>query len=333
MNHKISCEIIQDLMPMYVDELTSEVTNDEIREHLKECGSCRGLYERMKKEVEGENAEAGKVAGRKEKEIDYLKKVRKANRRNIVIGAAAVFLITILAVFAKLFVIGRPSDSYVVTYVDLYDSQIRVGGVFYDSASVYRGHKVVSRDDGTQELVVYTCLPSFWNREGAFNLDLDLPPEGSSMHIGEMTVKSDGAIISSLANNLYKARNPYIGDASADGKLAGTLGISKELGVFKNELQTSREPYGWTMKFEDSVSNSAVFEEKMKAYACVLTALTDNLGQVSWIYTVELESGPVERRGSMTEEACSRYVGAPVKSFGESPEGVQRLLDLLGIEE
>ena len=30
--------------------------------------------------------------------------------------------------------------------------------------------------------------------------------------------------------------------------------------------------------------------------ACVLIALTDNLGQVSWNYTVELEQGPVLRQ-------------------------------------
>ena len=83
------------------------------------------------------------------------------------------------------------------------------------------------------------------------------------------------------------------------------MGISRELGSFKNELQTSGEPYGWTLNFEESTSNSAVFEERMKAYACVLIALTDNLGQVSWNYTVELNRGlscamaPLRRRSAV----------------------------------
>ena len=52
---------------------------------------------------------------------------------------------------------------------------------------------------------------------------------------------------------------------------------------------------------------------------------------MEWNYTVELEDGPVQRSGRMTEAECSEYVGAPVKSFADSPEGVQALLDLLEI--
>ena len=63
----------------------------------------------------------------------------------------------------------------------------------------------------------------------------------------------------------------------------------------------------------------------------MLIALTGNLGEVEWNYTVELEDGPVQRSGRMTEAECSEYVGAPVKSFADSPEGVQALLDLLEI--
>ena len=48
MNHRIPCEIIQDLMPMYADGLTSETTDREIRSHLEECETCREMYERMR---------------------------------------------------------------------------------------------------------------------------------------------------------------------------------------------------------------------------------------------------------------------------------------------
>ena len=161
--------------------------------------------------------------------------------------------------------------------------------------------------------------------------ELALPGGGMDLNIQGITIKSNGDLISSLANELYRARNPYIGDASADGRLSGTLGISRELGSFKNELQTSGEPYGWTLNFEESTSNSAVFEERMKAYACVLIALTDNLGQVSWNYTVELEQGSVLRHGTITEEECGEMVGAPVKTYADSPEGIEQLIKQLGI--
>ena len=35
--NKIPCEVIRDLLPSYIDELTSEITNQVIREHLENC--------------------------------------------------------------------------------------------------------------------------------------------------------------------------------------------------------------------------------------------------------------------------------------------------------
>ena len=325
MNYRIPCEIIRDLMPMYADGLTSETTNREIRVHLEECGTCREMYERMKADMEGVSQTAGKPS-----EIDYLKKVRRRNVRNVVLGAAGVFLVMGTVLFMKLFVIGYPTESYMVAYTDVNGEQVNVGGTMIDSAAVYRGYKL-AQEDGAERLVIYSCLPSFWNRSGTFNLELRLPGGGKDLYIQGITIKSSGTVVSSLANELYRARNPYIGDASADGRLSGTLGISRELGSFKNELQTSVEPCGWTLNFEESTPNSAVFEERMKAYACVLIALTDNLGQVSWNYTVELEQGPVWRHGTIAEEECGKMTGAPVKTFADSPEGIEQLIERMGI--
>jgi predicted anti-sigma-YlaC factor YlaD len=95
MNHRIPCEIIQDLMPMYADGLTSETTDREIRSHLEECETCREMYERMKAEMEGD---ASQTAG-EPPEIDYLKKVRRKNVRNVVLAAAGVFLFMAAALF------------------------------------------------------------------------------------------------------------------------------------------------------------------------------------------------------------------------------------------
>lgn len=159
---------------------------------------------------------------------------------------------------------------------------------------------------------------------------IDLTEVGTDLTINGMTVKQDGTIVSRQANELFAAKHPYVGDMSANGRAAQLLGIGNTLGSFKNELQTSAEPYGWTLKFENSAANSAVFDEQMKGYACVLMALTGNLGEVTWTYTVELEDGPAVRQRTMTREECSEWAGEPVETFAESPEAVQRLLDLIG---
>ena len=329
MKQNIPCELIRDLLPLYVDGLTSEVSNREIKEHLETCGSCRDRYERMKREMEGEETAA---RTEKTREIDYLKKVRRRGLQKIFLTAAGILAAAALGILVKLFVIGFPVDSYMITYTDVYEDTVHFGGVFYGSAECYSRYRLVEQEDGTQKLVIYGTLPSPWNRDGAFNLEAELPEPGGALEIGGIRILSDGTMISKLAGDLYRAKNPYIGDASADGRLAGALGIGAVLGSYKNELQTSAEPYGWTLNFEDGVSNSAVFEAQMERYACVLLALTGNLGEVSFSYTVETESGPVKRERTVTEQECEKRLGAPVKSFGESPERVQEMLDILGLE-
>lgn len=44
---KIECNIIQDLLPLYVEQLVSEKSKMEIKEHLKECNQCRKIYKEM----------------------------------------------------------------------------------------------------------------------------------------------------------------------------------------------------------------------------------------------------------------------------------------------
>ena len=46
---KISCNIIEDLLPLYVDEAASEDSRQLVEEHLKGCPSCRKNAGRNKK--------------------------------------------------------------------------------------------------------------------------------------------------------------------------------------------------------------------------------------------------------------------------------------------
>lgn len=38
---KITCNVIEDLLPLYVEGLTSDDTNFLIEEHLKTCTDCK----------------------------------------------------------------------------------------------------------------------------------------------------------------------------------------------------------------------------------------------------------------------------------------------------
>ncbi|MGN0677364.1 MAG: zf-HC2 domain-containing protein, partial [Ruminococcus sp.] len=43
----MKCKIIQDLLPLYCDKLTSQESNEEIEKHLRDCEECTHIYENM----------------------------------------------------------------------------------------------------------------------------------------------------------------------------------------------------------------------------------------------------------------------------------------------
>lgn len=328
-NKKIPCEMVQDILPLYIDKLTSEVTNREIEEHLADCETCSESKKRLGTTLEEES----KRRQQEEKqEIDYLKKVRRSGSKRViasVFAAAAVFL---LVCVVKLFCIGSPTSDYAVLYTNVYGDRVEIAGMFFGSAQAYRGYRLKELEDGTTKLIIYTALPSAFGRSGNFKVVLDLDEIGSGVRAGSVTVKENGTVISSMANAVYEAKNPYVGDVSANGKLLQALGLSGTLGGATTELQTAEEPYSWTFHFVESSRNSITFDERMKAYACVLIAMTDNLSEVCWTYTVEHAEEGVVRESSITAQECSDLVGADIKSFSESPEKVQELLDILELQ-
>ena len=47
----MKCEIIRDLLPSYIDGLTSTESNEMIEEHLQECAKCREYLSDMRASI------------------------------------------------------------------------------------------------------------------------------------------------------------------------------------------------------------------------------------------------------------------------------------------
>ena len=46
MKSKLNCEIVKDLLPSYIDHLTSEASNETVQAHLAEFEECRNVYQK-----------------------------------------------------------------------------------------------------------------------------------------------------------------------------------------------------------------------------------------------------------------------------------------------
>ena len=81
MKNDLTCEVVQDLLPSYVDGLTIDVSNQAVEQHMKTCESCRKLYSEMREPMNGEDVseinDGQKADSQKSSEIDYLKKYSK----------------------------------------------------------------------------------------------------------------------------------------------------------------------------------------------------------------------------------------------------------------
>lgn len=94
MENKEKCKIVQDLLPNYIDKLTSEETNSFVEKHLEECNECHEIIENMKKDFEKERNELNK------KTIKYAKKYkRKVKHLWFIILLFILLFISIIAVF------------------------------------------------------------------------------------------------------------------------------------------------------------------------------------------------------------------------------------------
>ncbi len=93
MKEKRDCEIVQDLLPNYIENLTNDETNNFIEEHLKECNECQEVFDNMKKEFKVNTTK------RDEREVKYIKKYSKKMR------ILKVILLIIIVIYVLL--VGR----------------------------------------------------------------------------------------------------------------------------------------------------------------------------------------------------------------------------------
>lgn len=115
MNNKYPCDVIKDLLPGYIDGILSEAGTKAVKEHLEECEACRQACCDMGEELDSEAVEKEQLV------LDGFKKVRKRTRNlKLVTGIAmGAFLLLLLSVFMKVYVIGTPLSTHQISANEL----------------------------------------------------------------------------------------------------------------------------------------------------------------------------------------------------------------------
>ncbi|MBQ3513956.1 MAG: zf-HC2 domain-containing protein [Lachnospiraceae bacterium] len=86
MNRELDCEIVKDLLPLYVDGMVSEVSKKSIDSHLEYCKDCTKVYENMTFGLEKQPSEVE----------DVKKFLKKTKRMYFLYGLGGLSFIAIL---------------------------------------------------------------------------------------------------------------------------------------------------------------------------------------------------------------------------------------------
>ena len=166
---KISCNIIEDLLPLYVDDMVSEDSRQLVEEHLKECTTCQKMMEEMKKENSLGHGKEG-LADAERKAIEPLKKIRRKIRRKRI---AAVLMAAVLV--AATGGIGHYWYYDKKSYISWEDAGITVrdGKIYAGINPTGRLSAVVSVD---QKNMFYMMSETAWTRK-EYPADIDTERE------------------------------------------------------------------------------------------------------------------------------------------------------------
>ena len=132
MSRKNECKIVQDLLPNYVEGLTNEETNLFIEEHLRECNTCKKMFNNMKTEIQKPDKEVNK------NEVNYIKKYNiKLKTLKIIIIIILIIFITILGrktiILSSLSEKAKENQSYDNYYIKLNSYQ----GDYFITTEIY----------------------------------------------------------------------------------------------------------------------------------------------------------------------------------------------------
>lgn len=156
MNHNLSCEIVRDLLPSYIDHVLSDVSVQAVEEHIKECEACAKILADMRLPEEEVQEKL-----QQEREINYLKKVK---RRHRLVVCCILLVAVLLAVPAVGFI--RAVYFWDVLIVMDYDMTVSEDQVVI-KGEVPEGHTVKESNFKEQDGVLNVqiiCEPSAFFR-------------------------------------------------------------------------------------------------------------------------------------------------------------------------
>lgn len=161
---KISCDIIKDVLPLYLDGVVSDATKEMVEEHLRSCEFCRKETELLKQDIVLPSAKNIQLS-----EAKVLKKLKsKFRKKNTIIFVSSVIIAILLVISMHSYAIS--SKTY-IPYDDEFISIAEADGKLY---ATYRGENLggtvslapstVTVDGSKKNIAVFYYYETPWSK-------------------------------------------------------------------------------------------------------------------------------------------------------------------------
>lgn len=160
---KINCDIIKDVLPLYLDGVVSDATKEMVEEHLSSCDSCRKEAEMLKQDIILPTTKNIQLS-----EAKIFKKLKSNLRKKNVI----ILLSTILA--TTLLIIGLHSYAVLTKNFIPYDNEIisidEIDGKLYATyqgdnlgGTVYSAPETVRINGSKKKITIFYYYKTPWS--------------------------------------------------------------------------------------------------------------------------------------------------------------------------
>ena len=338
MKNDLTCGVVRDLLPSYVEGLTSQETNTAVECHLADCPDCT----RLRADLAGETPPPPEEV----KEVDYLKKVKRRGRRRVVAAVAVTVLVLALGIAAKLFLIGSPAnwdtwENYNFTARTNVPNQLDISFYPDELPDTAYCHWNVTNENGIVCVNARKVLPSVFHDTSEHWEHISLSGV-REVWVANQLVWQGGVVISPQMDRVYQTKTPYVGNAPAVGRVVSAVGFNL-WGDYTMELQTSAQPYRLTLNFSDSQSSQAFHPQDLYQDMAAALAVIGNLDEIEcafqdedgqpWSYVLTVEElnqalpQIVSVYNERSQKDCPLY--GSVKDYGNSCATLDQLYDAM----
>lgn len=288
MEKKTECEIVQDLLLGYVDEILNNESKKLVESHLKECVNCQNRLQEI-------NLDINNNEKNQKKEIDYLKKIRRKTRIKSILFVFGIIIFLIFSIFIyKLVILNNLISNSIKTLEtnNYYRETVQMMGnnetaltrQFYKDGKFKRVYQIYS-DAGVQNLRT---------EYGEVNSDelivFDETTNTVKVNKGEMTEMFNKE--ENVKNNYFHADIEYLtirlGKPLVMDIKKDTYDIGREYYVFRNLFETQKRWEVWIDK-ETGLILREINKEGYKTYfpaSSVVREIRDNIMEYKYEFDI-----------------------------------------------